>query len=325
MKKYFLIAMLLFTAAIASFAQIPEDALRYGYFQQQGTARSIAIGGAMGSLGGDISALYVNPAGLAMYRTREIVISPGFAINNNKAAFRGTDFTSNKTAFGLGTSGAVFGTSNTNSRNRSEAFSIGVSQAANFNNTLTYKGLNDASSYSEQFTEEAARSGYSGVNALLDDPAYAFGTSLAFDTYLATDTFLNGTNLYKGYPEFVLENGGALSQQKTVETKGGIYEIALGYAVNANDQLYYGFTIGVPIVSYIRNTYFRESDDMNKINNFNYSEWNDKLTTSGAGVNGKLGLIYKPAEPGAAWACYPYAFVLCTYRQGKRNYDYRCR
>jgi len=51
MKKCLFMAMLLFVADVASFAQSPEDILRYSYFQQQGTARSIAIGGAMGSLG----------------------------------------------------------------------------------------------------------------------------------------------------------------------------------------------------------------------------------------------------------------------------------
>ncbi|TKK66014.1 aromatic hydrocarbon degradation protein [Ilyomonas limi] len=294
MKKCLFTAMLLFVAAIVSYAQLPEDVLRYSYFQQQGTARSIAIGGAMGSLGGDISAMYVNPAGLGMYRTSEIVISPGFRFNNNKADFRGTSFQSNKTGFNLGTTGAVFGNGSPYSRNRSEAFSIGISQTANFNNTLTYKGLNDYSSYSEQFSEEVARSGYSNFDAVLNDPSFAFGSSLAIDTYLI-DTFNNGS-IIKGYPEFILQNGGALNQEKTIKTSGGIYEIALGYAANTNDKFYWGLSIGIPIVSYTRNTFFRESDATDNTNNgFNYSEWNDKLTTNGAGLNGKIGLIYKPA------------------------------
>jgi hypothetical protein len=104
MKKCLCMVMLLFMAATTAFAQLPEDILRYSYFRQQGTARSIAIGGAMGSLGGDISALYVNPAGLGMYKTSEIVLSPGVALNNNKAAFRGTNFNSNK-RIRIGTTG----------------------------------------------------------------------------------------------------------------------------------------------------------------------------------------------------------------------------
>ena len=49
-------------------AQIPEDALRMSYFRPTGTAREQAIGGAMGSLGGDITANYVNPAGLGFLK-----------------------------------------------------------------------------------------------------------------------------------------------------------------------------------------------------------------------------------------------------------------
>ena len=160
----------------------------------------------------------------------------------------------------MGTTGAVFGNGSPYSRNKSETFSIGISQTANFNNTLTYKGLNDYSSYSEQFTEEAdqSRSGYSNFDAILNDPAYAFGTSLAIDTYLIDTFFNNGT--IKGRPEFVLDSGGALNQEKTIKTSGGIYEIALGYAANTNDKFYYGISLGIPIVSYTRNTYFRESD-----------------------------------------------------------------
>ena len=100
----------------------------------------------------------------------------------------------------------------------------------------------------------------------------------------------------KGYPEFLLDSGIALNQEKTIKTSGGIYEIALGYGANTNDKLYWGVSLGIPIVSYTRNTFFRESDATdNPKDSFNYSEWNDKLTTNGVGLNGKIGLIYKPA------------------------------
>lgn len=46
-------------------AQDPTDALRWSWTLPAGTARQQAIGGAMGSLGGDLSATFVNPAGLA--------------------------------------------------------------------------------------------------------------------------------------------------------------------------------------------------------------------------------------------------------------------
>jgi len=57
MKKF--LYFFLFFPAVQTLAQVPEDAIRYSFYTQSGTARSLAIGGAMGSLGGDISANYV--------------------------------------------------------------------------------------------------------------------------------------------------------------------------------------------------------------------------------------------------------------------------
>src|SRR5690349_19954822 len=90
----FIRKLLFFTVAVClynlSFSQTPEDALKNAWFIPNGSARSISIGGAMGSLGGDISAVYTNPAGLGMYKTRELVITPSFLLNNNSADYRGT-------------------------------------------------------------------------------------------------------------------------------------------------------------------------------------------------------------------------------------------
>lgn len=61
------------------FGQVPEDVLKYSWQPTNGTARINAVGGAMGSLGGDISANLVNPAGLGFFKTREIVLSPGYS------------------------------------------------------------------------------------------------------------------------------------------------------------------------------------------------------------------------------------------------------
>src|SRR5947207_7568644 len=111
MTKYVL-SLFLMTSAVRLFAQIPEDVIKYSYYPQNGTARSLAIGGAMGSLGGDITAIYVNPAGLGNYKTGEFVFTPGFYFNNNKTAYRDSKDNSKKNNFGLGPIGLVFGSAN---------------------------------------------------------------------------------------------------------------------------------------------------------------------------------------------------------------------
>lgn len=159
MKKFIYIFLLL--PAAQSFAQVPEDALRYTYYPQNGSARSLATGGVMGSLGGDITANYVNPAGLGFYKTREFVLTPGFSLNKQQANFRGEKLTENKNAFAFGPSGVIIGSPNTYNPRNSSAFSFAVTQTANFNNRTHYKGFNNFSSFSEMLAEEFSASGRS--------------------------------------------------------------------------------------------------------------------------------------------------------------------
>ena len=294
MKKYLLLPALLIASAIC--AQIPEDVLRYSFFPQNGTARNLAIGGAMGSLGGDINANFVNPAGLGNYKTGEFVFTPGFYFNNNNINFRDTKLKSSKSNFTLaGPIGIVYGATNRYKPGTSQAISLAVTQTANYNNTIQYSGYNNYSSYSEQFAEQAIQGLNKGtIEDVLNDPQYAYGAAPALYTYLV-DTFSG--NKVKAMPEFVLASGKALFQQNTIETKGGLYEVALGYAMNKNDKLMIGGGIGIPIVNYHSTTTFRESDTSADVNNnFGYFNYTDNFSTKGVGLNAKFGIIFKPTE-----------------------------
>jgi hypothetical protein len=71
MKKIFLLILL--GSSLSVYAQAPEDGLRFSWFVPNGTARSNALGGAMGSLGGDLSSNHINPAGLGFYKSSEFL------------------------------------------------------------------------------------------------------------------------------------------------------------------------------------------------------------------------------------------------------------
>src|SRR5215471_11711436 len=106
-----------------AFAQNPEDVVKNAWFVPNGTARSMSVGGAIGALGGDITSVSVNPAGLGFYKTREVVLSPSFLFNNNQSDYRGTSTDNIKrSAFQLGTTGVVFG-GRINNANNTSAFS----------------------------------------------------------------------------------------------------------------------------------------------------------------------------------------------------------
>jgi hypothetical protein len=281
-------------------AQLPEDVIKYSWQPTTGTARINAIGGAMGSLGGDISAMFINPAGLGFYKTSEIVLTPGFSFMKNKSDFRGTSASDKESAFNLGATGLVTGWRG-NGRWSSKSFSIGVNRAANFNNRVYYTGQNDFSSQAEQYAADAAASGV----PIADLP---FSNRVSYGTRLASWNYVIDTASIPGNPgqDLVsmsmwnaLKNGGdfLVNQSHSIETSGGITEIALGYAANMDDKFYLGGSLGIPIVRYERKSIFREEDASgDPDNNFSFNEVTETFTTKGLGVNLKLGVIAKPSE-----------------------------
>jgi hypothetical protein len=298
--KVYLLFIFLFAGSII-YAQVPEDAIRYSFYPQNGTARNLAIGGVMGSLGGDINATFVNPAGLGFYKTNEFVITPGFLLNNNQANFRKTDSKNTKNSFGFGTSGWVFGHSHGRNSQNSSAFSIAITQTANFNNEVYYKGLNDHSSFSEQFAEEFAKAnaryGYTIDDVLNSNSPLPYGAAPALFTYLIDTVTIGGKLQVKAAPEYILGQGQALQQEMIKKTTGAISELSVGFSHNSKDRWFIGAAIGIPLVKYNSSTVFKESDTSNNTANyFKQFEYTDDFTTKGMGLNARIGIIYRPRD-----------------------------
>lgn len=278
--------------AIAS-AQNPDYSLRTAWFTQNGSARNIATGGVMGSLGGEITANHVNPAGIGLFKTNEFVLSPGFLLNNNKFKYRGSDTLNNKNSFGYGASGVILSTGvNRKSKWTSSAFALSVNQLASYNNRIQFKGFNNMSSFSEQYLEELTRD-LADTNAALSN--YIFGSSLAFRTFLV-DTANNASGNFIGYQSLVPISTG-VNQSYDATTRGGYHEIALGVAGNMEDKMYVGGSLTIPVISYSRDLVYRETDATNNPNNqFSSFEFRETFTSQGVGIGAKIGTIYKPKE-----------------------------
>ena len=95
-------------------AQTIDDVLRYSTENLQGTARFQAMGGAFGALGGDLSALNINPAGSAVFNFSEIGITVSNYHTSNDALFGNTltNTTSNSLDFNQVGGVFVFNSSN---------------------------------------------------------------------------------------------------------------------------------------------------------------------------------------------------------------------
>ena len=296
MKKLFFI-LLFIAGSVWAYAQEPADALRYSWTIQNGTARQQAVGGAMASLGGDISATYVNPAGLGFYKTGDFVFTPAYNFGNTKSTYLGrTDEKQKKNFFTMGTSGIVFGTGTNDTKKRGlrgSAFSLAVNRTASFGSRIVYLGQNNQSSYSQKFLEQIRNDNIKDPNVVAS--SYEYGTSLAFNTYWI-DTVAGGTaGNYQFQTRSPIATG--LLQRQEIINKGGITELALGYGANYNDKVYVGASIGVSFLSYDRTSIFDEADATTNANNkFDFATFTENLSTNGAGFILRAGVIYKPVE-----------------------------
>lgn len=281
-------------ATLSLAAQDPTDALRYSWSVASGTARQQAVGGAMTSLGGDLSATFVNPAGLGFYKTGDFVLSPGFNTWKNKATYYGRSEADQRKYMSFGTTGLVIGSGSekdSKGRSKTSAFAIAINRMANAGTNLLYRGLNNQNSYSHKFLEEI--NGVSDANAVASN--YPFGSSLAFNTFWI-DTIAGGSSgNYQFQTRAPFATG--LLQENVVRSRGGITELALAFAGATNDKWFFGGTLGIPFLRYERESTFTEADaGTDPDNKFDYASITQNLDTRGTGVNLKMGMIYKPVE-----------------------------
>jgi hypothetical protein len=292
MKTKLLLSILLLSSSFA-LAQDPTDALRYSWLTPGGTARSQAVGSATTALGGDLSALFTNPAGLGFYKTGEMVITPGFSFNNAKSGYLGSNEKDSKSTMNYGAMGLVFATGGSRNGNwKNFSFGLGVNRAANFNGNTYFKGLNNKSSYSEKYLEELTSNNVTDPNAAASN--FPYGSSLAFNTFLI-DTVQGAGGSVSGYRSVATPQTG-VTQEQRISTKGGIADYSLGASANLKDKLFLGAALGFTMLKYDRTTQYTETDATKAINNFNYFSSEETLRTEGSGINLKLGMIFKPVE-----------------------------
>lgn len=289
MKK--ILVLILLGSTINMYAQEPDDAIRLSWFVPHGTARSSAIGGAMGSLGADLSANHINPAGLGLYKSSEILLTPKFLTQSNDFNYRGTLSSSRDSKTNLGTVGMVFANNQRSNAYRSTAFSISFTQIADYNNHTRFSGKNNFSSWSEKYLEELVND-RADTNAALNN--YIFGSSLAYRTYLV-DTTADAKGNVTGYQSLVPISSG-VNQIYDAQTSGSYNELAFGWGGNIEDKLYLGASLILPMIDFNRSTLYSETDldPSNKSNYFGGFQVNENFSSRGFGGGFKLGLIYKP-------------------------------
>lgn len=301
MKRIYFLAVCLITAGGVK-AQYMADAYRMSNHQIQGTARSIAMGNAIGAVGGDFTSLSVNPAGIGLYRTNEFSFSTSFKFSKSdlsltNANFEEKDFKLHFNQLGfVGTSKST----NLNSPVVSFNYGIGYNKLADFNQSF-FGSVNQSSA---SFLDDIA--GYASDESLAIDYLEQnfnqieyrdWPTKLAWDTHLINpDEDVNGNIIDGSYVPF--NSTEAPDQLISGERSGRINEYVFSGGLNINHRFYLGATLGVHDILYKQETNYTEfMTDAS----FTYTDY---LKLSGTGINFKLGAIVKPVQSvrlGLAW------------------------
>ncbi len=287
----------LFLTSVALFslkanAQDDGDVLRYSQMQTGGTARSIALGGAMGAVGADFSNASLNPAGLGMYRSSEFTFTPSVYGGSSTANYLGNENTDSKINFGFGNLGFVARNNYTEKGKpitkgwTGFTFAFGINKLANYSNVITYSGYNRTSSIGDKYAQDLSGKNISPNN---DAPytAQPWGAGNAYETYLV-DAILHDSTNYAAATK-----GGNVTQTMSSVTHGAANEMTLSFAGSWENKIFIGGTLGLPIVNYHRDMTYSESDDSLKhtSNYFNNFSNHETINTSGVGVNLKLGAL----------------------------------
>jgi hypothetical protein len=290
-------------ASNSLYAQYTSDVLRFSQPEIGATARFKGLGGAQTALGGDISSLSGNPAGLGFFTKSEFNFTPEY--NNFKvgSSYLGNELNDSKSRVGINQIGVVFYSpvskakgSDLNNGWVSVNFGIGYNKTNNFNSNIIYGGKNAKSSMADYFADLATSNG-SG------DPA------------TNPNALANGSLEQMAYKNYLIEYDPAgyfpttavipsNNQQNIINRSGSQSEVNIGMAGNYGNKLYLGLSLGLTNINYTSDLAYTETGNnltfagqdpvfVNGTYNFNF---NSIQQTKGNGVNAKLGLIYKPVN-----------------------------
>ncbi len=152
MKRFFIIAAL-FAATSTSFSQslgYQDLGLLFSQDDNNGTARFTAMGGAFGALGGDISSLNINPAGLSVFNTSLFTGTFNSRNSETQSNYYGNSITTQNEFINLSQAGAVLVFDSAYSGDWSK-FAVGFNYriTKDFNDTFQTQGNSNVATFTE--------------------------------------------------------------------------------------------------------------------------------------------------------------------------------
>ncbi len=302
MKKLSLMFVVAIVATTSNtYAQYSGDALRFSQINYGSTARFKAMGNAQIGVGGDMSSLGGNPAGLGLFTKSEFSLTPEFNQGGVSLDYLGQNTNTTKGQLNINQIGGVFYLpvykqkgQDTKKGLVSTVFGLGYNRNNDYNTEINYSGANNKNSVADYFAEL----GGSTVPSNLSEGSLE---RMAYDNYL-----ISYDNLAKNYfPETFADASNANTQRKNEVRTGSVSEFSFSGAANIGNKVYIGASIGLVDIKYNSDAQYQEKGIAREYNsagvltgaNTPYNLlFNQSQVTKGSGVNGRLGVIVRPVD-----------------------------
>lgn len=282
-------------------AQTIDDVLRYSSENLQGTARFQAMGGAFGALGGDLSALNINPAGSAVFNFSEIAITGSNYHTNNDALYGNsvTNTTSNSLDFNQVGGVFVFNSSNDGPWKKI-ALAFNYDLVNNFDNEFVATGNTSVGidNYFLNFAQGEPLGPLRTQQGEFIEEAYLdIGSSLGYSAQQAFLGFQAGLiepvdDDDQNTAYFSNAQYGSVNQRYIQNTSGYNSKFTLNFASQYEESLYIGATLNFHNVLYDRVTYLDESG-YDAESPIQFASFDNLLHTEGHGFSFSVGAIAK--------------------------------
>ncbi len=288
---------------VSLFAQYTEDALRFSQTEQGTSSRIKALGGAQTAVGGDLSSLASNPAGLGLFTKSEFNFTPEFSNNSAHSKYLNNSVIADQSKAGVNQLGLVIYSPKRRYKGQdvnrgliSVNFGASVNKTNNFNAAVDYSGVNPRSSFAD-YLADLSNNYLANGDPATNSSALPAGSL----EKMGYNNFLTEYNSSGYFPTTSLNN----SQRNQVYHSGSQTEVNFGLASNFSNELYLGASLGLSSLHYEADREYSEAG-----NNQSYAGQDPDFTggkydllfrsnqvTEGSGINLKLGLIYR-AAPG---------------------------
>lgn len=287
--KYNIIAAFLLVSS-SVMSQITEiDGLKFVQTDINGTARYMSMAGAFGALGGNVSAIKDNPAALGIYRRSEVTTTLNFTARNSRSEWAGIKAKDNAYRIKFDNFSYVIAAPTWNQINQRgkgllfSNFSFSYNHLKNFNRNLIAKSPDATSSMSEYM-------------ALLVNPAIESNTvnylneNISWFSVLGYDAYL----VNKPSGAWISDLAGEQTNSTyRLRESGSINEYALAWSGNFSNRFYLGAAFNMLSISYqLASDYTENFLERDK----GYFSLKNNYSTSGFGVNLRLGFMYQPFD-----------------------------